>query len=357
MLDNGKTMDAIRADIDALRERFPRTADLYREACAVMFFRYGQTPTANSLYQLVRKGSMSVPSEALRQFWSDLRERTRVELQHADLPEQLKQSAGKLVGEIWSLARDAAEESISILRQSAGIERDAALAENIRLENETRQLAALLEEARAQAQLSEATAGKQREELSASAAIQRETSSRLAETRAEAERLQHEIKTMRTEHTAEIDKITARVLQAEQRYMDLEKRTLMELDRERTAVAKLQKQLEAERRASASKIDEMRVQLQATQVQLARQGQELGGYMAKAELLSDERDRSAQLAVESARQSAELDVELAAERARVVELRDQLARLAETSKPSTRQQRSASAGPRKRHRTSTKSGE
>jgi hypothetical protein len=96
MLDNAQTTAAMQADIDTLRERFPRTADLYREACAVMFFRYGQTPTTNSLYQLVRKGSMSVPSEALRQFWSDLRERARVDLQHADLPDQVKQSAGRL---------------------------------------------------------------------------------------------------------------------------------------------------------------------------------------------------------------------------------------------------------------------
>lgn len=36
----------------------------------MLFFRYGITPTANKLYQLVRKGSMSAPSEALTRFWS-----------------------------------------------------------------------------------------------------------------------------------------------------------------------------------------------------------------------------------------------------------------------------------------------
>jgi len=45
------------ADIDHLREQFPQTQDLYREVCILLFFRYGMTPTANKLYQLVRKCS------------------------------------------------------------------------------------------------------------------------------------------------------------------------------------------------------------------------------------------------------------------------------------------------------------
>ena len=44
----------LQADIEALRPRFPDTQDLYREVCAILFFRYGITPTANKLYQLVR---------------------------------------------------------------------------------------------------------------------------------------------------------------------------------------------------------------------------------------------------------------------------------------------------------------
>lgn len=56
MLENRQSTASMQADIDCLRDRFPRTADLYREACAVMFFRYGVTPTTNALYQLVGKG-------------------------------------------------------------------------------------------------------------------------------------------------------------------------------------------------------------------------------------------------------------------------------------------------------------
>ena len=55
----------IQAEVEALRERFSDTKALYREVCALLFFRYGITPTASKLYQHVRKGSMSAPAEAL----------------------------------------------------------------------------------------------------------------------------------------------------------------------------------------------------------------------------------------------------------------------------------------------------
>ncbi len=55
----------IQDEVDALRPQFIHTRDLYREVCALLFFRYGITPTTNKLYQLVKKGSMSVPTEVL----------------------------------------------------------------------------------------------------------------------------------------------------------------------------------------------------------------------------------------------------------------------------------------------------
>jgi chromosome segregation ATPase len=335
MLDNSQITAAVQADIDAIRERYPRTADLYREACGVMFFRYGLTPTANSLYQFVRKGSMSVPSEALRRFWSDLRERARVDLQHADLPDQVKHSAGQLVGEIWSLARQAADESVAALQQSVIAERETVLAEKATLENQVAHLSLHLENARTQIASVEATVAQQREELGTRTATERETDKRLVESRAEIERLQGLIDKISAAHVTEIDNITGRVALAERRYTDLEKRTLVDLDRERTTTSKLQKQLDAERKASAARIEGMQSQVQAAQFQLARQSQELGGYIAKTELLADERDRAARQAADSTHQSAELGSQLAAELARVIELR---ARLEQTAR------KSASAG-------------
>ena len=83
----------LAVEIERLRVDFTDTQDLYREVCVLLFFRYGVTPTANKLYQLVHKGSMSAPAEALRTFWEDLRKKSRVRIEHPDLPEALKTTA------------------------------------------------------------------------------------------------------------------------------------------------------------------------------------------------------------------------------------------------------------------------
>lgn len=66
--------EEIASAVASLRKQFPNTLDLYREVCVLLFFRHGITPTANKLYQLVRKGSMSAPTQALNRFWGTLRE-------------------------------------------------------------------------------------------------------------------------------------------------------------------------------------------------------------------------------------------------------------------------------------------
>ena len=109
----------INAEIEALKAKDLDTQDLYREVCTILFFRYGITPTANKLYQFVRKGSMSAPAEALTKFWSDLREKSRVRIEHPDLPDDLKTAAGELVVSLWSQAQTSAQNSLAIFRQEA----------------------------------------------------------------------------------------------------------------------------------------------------------------------------------------------------------------------------------------------
>ena len=106
-------------DIERLREEFTQTQDLYREVCALLFFRYGLTPTANKLYQLVRKGSMTAPADALNKFWEDLREKSRVRIEHPDLPEALKTAAGDLAATLWTSAQSLAQESLTAYRGEA----------------------------------------------------------------------------------------------------------------------------------------------------------------------------------------------------------------------------------------------
>src|SRR6202795_4440118 len=106
-------------DIEQLRAQFPRTQDLYREVCLLLFFRHGITPTANRLYQLVKKGSMNAPAEALRLFWASLREKSRVRIEHPDLPAELQSATGELAAALWMRAVDLAQEQLATAQHEA----------------------------------------------------------------------------------------------------------------------------------------------------------------------------------------------------------------------------------------------
>ena len=154
----------IAADIEVLRGRCGSTRELYREVCALLFFRHGITPTANRLYQYVRKGSMSTPAQVLSAFWDELRERTRVRIDQPELPEDLREAAGGLVLQLWGRAQRAAAEGLAA--RASEVER---LMAQMRIEADSAHaradgLRAELEAARAALRLAEAALGRARDE-------------------------------------------------------------------------------------------------------------------------------------------------------------------------------------------------
>src|SRR6202049_4342292 len=108
-------------DIEQLRTQFPRTQELYREVCVLLFFRHGITPTANRLYQLAKKGSMNAPAEALARFWATLREKSRVRIEHPDLPTELQSATGELAAALWTRAVDMAQDQLATAQHEAQV--------------------------------------------------------------------------------------------------------------------------------------------------------------------------------------------------------------------------------------------
>ena len=116
----------IAAEIERLKAEFPKTRELYREVCALLFFRHGVTPTANRLYQLVKRGSMSTPTQVLGEFWVELREKSRVRIEHPDLPAELQAAAGELVATLWTKSTTSAQAALEALRTDAEAEKASA---------------------------------------------------------------------------------------------------------------------------------------------------------------------------------------------------------------------------------------
>lgn len=101
MSQTALTESQLHQSVEQLRQQYPNTIDLYKAVAGLLFFHYDSTPTTNRMYQLVRKGSMSAPAEALKLFWQELRERSHVRMEQADLPAGLKNTVGMLASQMW----------------------------------------------------------------------------------------------------------------------------------------------------------------------------------------------------------------------------------------------------------------
>lgn len=93
----------LQAEIDQLRATCIDSQELYREVCVLIFFRHGITPTANKLYQLVRKRQYECTGRSALRFWETMREKSCVRIEHPDLPNELRDAADVADEEIAAL--------------------------------------------------------------------------------------------------------------------------------------------------------------------------------------------------------------------------------------------------------------
>lgn len=239
---------ALQNEVEKLRLQFPDTQALYREVCALMFFRYGITPTSNKLYQLVRKGSMSAPAEALNRFWHTLREKSKVRVEHVDLPESLRDTAGQLIAELWKKSQLEAQGLQAVFRsecalavQQACQKTDAGLVEIAALKEALQHQQSLLE---AQSQENEAAhlalALAQEEQTRA----QEKRSMQAAEQVAQLQQLQQQINESHQKHRLEMENWQQQAATTQQQHTEDVRRLLLDIDRERLAAVKLQKSLD-----------------------------------------------------------------------------------------------------------------
>jgi len=266
----------IIAEIEALKAHDLDTQDLYREVCTILFFRYGITPTANKLYQYVRKGSMSAPAEALARFWSELREKSRVRIEHPDLPEGLKAVAGELVASLWSQAQTCAQDSLVVFRQEA---QDKV--------TESLKTVATADQARIAA---EANSNQTQKALSVANERILDLERDLAGERARAKSLEQQIESTRHQQTTlevaladarkdysvELEKYRQELRRTEERLDANEKRALLEIDHERQMTLKAQRELLQLRTSSLENEEQLRIQLASSKAELANVRQMLG---------------------------------------------------------------------------------
>lgn len=280
----------LQSEIDALRAQYPETQDLYREVCVLLFFRHGMTPTANKLYQLVRKGSMSAPAEALARFWETLREKSRIRIEHPDLPEPLRDAAGEMVGALWQHAQDAAQEALKHLQEES---RARVLASEGAVQSAIAQAQAAdeaLSTVRAQFQATqEDLTGAQAEVAGARgeiSALQRQIDAGAVQHR----ELQETLNATQRRFTEELEQQRKVATATEERHAGDMRRTLLDVDRERGNAAKLQKDIDLARRLFTEQTELHRQQMADKQQQADVLRQRLGELDVSFAELRGQRD-------------------------------------------------------------------
>jgi hypothetical protein len=233
----------LQIEIEKLRSEFTETQDLYREVCVLLFFRYGITPTANKLYQYVRRGSMSAPADALNKFWSELRGKSRVRIERNDIPENISLAAGDFVATLWNEAQKAAQAGFTDL-----------------IENATAEILKF----KLAAELARQDAAKLQVQLDVSNLDLKSTQKRLSETdnlllvntntlaiqektlkslKIERDNLSTALSEEKATFSRDLNLINASLQKAEERFRSLENKSLLEVDQARQLIKRLEKEI------------------------------------------------------------------------------------------------------------------
>lgn len=242
----------LQIEVDKIKSQFAESKDIYKEVCVLLFFRYGITPTANKLYHYVRRGSMSAPADALSKFWIELREKSRVRIEGSDIPESIGIAAGDFIATLWNEAQKAAQDGFSELINNASSEIQQFKIESDTANENTVKTESLLIES--QAKLENALKRIAETDYLLSVNTQALTSR------------ENELKTLKNDHneltralieakssfSRDLETYSAALLKAEERYAELERKSLLEMDRGRQQVIKMEKEIHTIRKANAA---------------------------------------------------------------------------------------------------------
>jgi chromosome segregation ATPase len=281
---------ALIQDVERLRVAFPRTADLYKEVCALLFFRYDETPTATRLFQLVRKGSNSAPKLALEEFWKTLRGQSRARVANPDIPPALQDAAGEMVQALWQAAQGVAKESLAGYVQQAQAEvlraQDAERAAN----EERMRVIELLDRATQKGQESA-------ERIQSLEGLLQSAQERVAVLEADA-RVQAEeivrhhaaLARVQAEATEERQRLIVAAETSEARFRDSEKRMLVEIDRERMNSNALGRQLEDANKATVAANERRQTETLALHREIGDLRQTAGKLEGSLQVMTSARD-------------------------------------------------------------------
>ncbi|CAE6754160.1 DNA-binding protein [Paraburkholderia aspalathi] len=241
----------IALEVERIKSQVDGTREIYRQVCGLLFFRFGITPTANGLYQLVRKGTMGTPGAVLKEFWQDIQAKARIRVDRADLRPELVELAADMVGTLWERALADADTGLDLERSQLRTVRARAEADVMQAREEV--LRKQAEVVRVETQLGDSQAEIRMVGSRLAAALEgkRNHEQEVAELREEIRLRNEALDRARTDFATELAASREQAQQAAARYEEASRRSMLEIDRARTASAALQCTLDELRQRSA----------------------------------------------------------------------------------------------------------
>jgi len=123
---------AIRQELESMRESGTRRQELSLHACKRLFFDLGIRPSMAAVRDLTQTGSASDIPKDIDTFWERIRSAARVRVGAGNIPKVLEDRAGELLGALF-------EEAIAHARSTFEGEREGIQAQISTAERETRE--------------------------------------------------------------------------------------------------------------------------------------------------------------------------------------------------------------------------
>jgi chromosome segregation ATPase len=200
----------------------------------------------------VRKGTMSTPAEALAKFWDELRTKARVEIDHADLPAEIKAVAAEAIAGLWRQATEAARGELASFRVELQADLERARHEQAQAQHAADQATGTAEHLRLELAAAIDAADQVRAELEAERRALAGSHARVEELQTQLAQSREQQQRMQEAFSADLTKAREAVDVADGRAAAAEKRALMEIEQERQARAKADRLSETLRGQMAS---------------------------------------------------------------------------------------------------------
>jgi regulator of replication initiation timing len=108
MTDRTSPAPSLEDRVKALLGRQEDTRELTRAVASLLFHEFGEIPTSTRIHGLIRRGSLSTITSALKAFWLDLRQQTAFRLDLAQIPPEVVAIFSDGVAQAWRVATEQA---------------------------------------------------------------------------------------------------------------------------------------------------------------------------------------------------------------------------------------------------------